>query len=325
MPVAGAALEQVLGKTGEILQDKDYELIQDKLKMISNCGDVVEQIEIGCKVAWKLAKRYKEQLLRLQENNNDVQGGCCSFCKCLRRCIDSGDNDSPSERVASFAVHYIVSAVADQSIKALGLKNANDQKSLVYMLVDLVSRARGPKMRMPECIYKNPNLILPLTTSSQTNLMSSVHNNVTTADGNSQNTTKPKAPCSGKKTASTAPIDHFFLYDFFRAPGIRCKTNEPKNGNNEEQTSPTNIEAVDNEGASENKADAQQDTNKSYLDSSSSEEENNTDEGVIHFATMPYMNVALYGHRWGTNEEIALLEQLQSKKKPCFVHCTDCC
>jgi hypothetical protein len=132
------------------------------LKIISKCGDVNEQADIARRVARRLADRYEEQLKRLDNNNKEMKTSCYAGCKSKLLCIEPIDDDEPTERVATFAVDYIISAIADQNIKTLKLKKADNKDVLVEMLVELVCRARGSSCSIPKCFHDDPNQYVPL-------------------------------------------------------------------------------------------------------------------------------------------------------------------
>lgn len=168
VPHIGSVLELASNQIVKYLEDKDHAMIQDKLKMVSNCGDIIEQCEIARRVARRLADRYKEQLIRLHNKNEEINPGFGSCCKRILPYIEPFDEREPAERVASFAVNYIISAVADQSIKSSKSPEASRKDSLVEMLVELACRARGPKLDVPKCYHNNPNHYLPLAPKSST-------------------------------------------------------------------------------------------------------------------------------------------------------------
>lgn len=173
VPHIGSTIQATGGQVAKFLEDKDHELIRNKLKMISRCGDITEQIEVARQVARRLTDRYKDQLSRLDIKFEEVNGGCCSCYKSIISFIRSSDAkqiEIPAERVATFAVNYIVSAVADENIKLLKLRKANDKDALVQMLLELACRAPGPKSCLPKCCHNNPNLYLPLAQKFNTNL-----------------------------------------------------------------------------------------------------------------------------------------------------------
>jgi hypothetical protein len=168
VPNIGSALGTGADITAQVVGYIDHEVIKSKLEMISNCGDIIEQHEVARRVARRLVDRYKEQLLCLSHENKTFNQSCCSSCKSKLPFIKRYDGREPAKRVAAFAVNYIVSAVADQSIKNLRLKKANDADSLVEMLVELACRARGPGISIPTCFYDDPNQYLPRTPKMKT-------------------------------------------------------------------------------------------------------------------------------------------------------------
>ena len=112
IPFFGQSGPVVAGYMANLMEERDFELINDKLKLISKCGDVVELRAVAYRVAKRLTNRYKEQLSRL-----------CS-------------KDS-AEKLAEFVNQYIVSAVVNQNIATFRFQKANDQDSLVEMLLTL--------------------------------------------------------------------------------------------------------------------------------------------------------------------------------------------
>jgi len=162
IPNAGPFIQTGIDQVSGCIGDIDHELIRNKLKIISKCGDVNEQNDIARRVARRLADRYEEQLKRLDNNNKEMKTSCYAGCKSKLLCIEPIDDDEPTERVATFAVDYIISAIADQNIKTLKLKKADNKNVLVEMLVELVCRARGSSCSIPKRFHDDPNQYLPL-------------------------------------------------------------------------------------------------------------------------------------------------------------------
>jgi hypothetical protein len=169
VPVIGSVTGDAIESGADFLQHIDHELIRNKLKMISKCGDIIDQCEVARKVARQLTNRYKEQLTRLQDDTTEIDNDCCSRCKRILPRGEPLDESEPAERVALFAVNYIVSAVADQDIKMFKFRKANDKDSLVQMLVELACRAH----EFTSCSLKrccdNPNQYLLFGPKSNTN------------------------------------------------------------------------------------------------------------------------------------------------------------
>jgi hypothetical protein len=168
IPHIGSILEAAGNQTSQILEYLDHEHIRNKLKIISECGDLNDQCEVARRVARRLANRYKEQLMRLSDENEKIDACCCSCCAGILPWMKKLDTKEPAKRVAFFAVSYIISAVADESVKTFRLKQATTKDSLVEMLVHLACRARGPKITVPKCLHDNPNLYLPLISKPKT-------------------------------------------------------------------------------------------------------------------------------------------------------------
>ncbi|CAF4546541.1 unnamed protein product, partial [Rotaria sp. Silwood2] len=80
VPTVGSALEIATSITASQLENMDYQSIQEKLTIFSDCGNVFDQCEIAGKVARQVTDRYQEQLLRLLDENEQVIVGCCAKC-----------------------------------------------------------------------------------------------------------------------------------------------------------------------------------------------------------------------------------------------------
>ena len=161
IPEIGSALSFPVSQTAKFIGDNDYNCIKSKLKMVSDCGDIYQQNEVARRVALRLTNRYKDQLIRLHNQSEDSSNGWCSCCKKIIPFVKKFDDREPAKRVATFAVSYIISAIADQSITKLGLTKATDEASLEEMLVELCCLAKGSTISIPKCIYDDPNQYLP--------------------------------------------------------------------------------------------------------------------------------------------------------------------
>ncbi|CAF3802331.1 unnamed protein product [Rotaria magnacalcarata] len=330
IPKIGFILELPTGKVAEKLDEIDYNLIKNKLEVISSCGDVIDQCNVARRVARQLADRYKEQLLMLHNPNDNIHEDCCSCCKSIMRsCAKPINHSRPAERVATFAVSYIVSVVADDSIKVFEKVSGTD--SLAHMLVSLVSDAHGSKTYIPKCIATDLDLLLPLipkpnveqqsSQEQQLNLPGnnqSLASNMTNASSNSQAANSP----SDTIPSTSAAGDYFSVYEFFRAPGIRYRITEDSVSEKKYEQQP-NVSIGVQETQSdpkEQKVDNENDDHNanecigSDIPQTAAQEK---DEVIYkEWIGMPYMKPELYRYRLGTAEEVEILSMTEPHVTP---------
>ncbi|CAF0712112.1 unnamed protein product [Adineta steineri] len=306
IPVAGSAIQQGSDMAATYLEDKDYELIRDKLKIISSCGDVTEQSNIARRVARRLADRYHEQLKRLHSKNKEINESCYIQCISKLPCIESPDADEPAKRVATFAVDYIVSAIANQSIKTLKLKTVKDNKDvLVEILIELVCRAHGSCCSIPKWFYDDPNqylLLKPIlnnTLADQQQPISEEQNSeartcATTTTTNTISTPEPSVSITG----------YFTLSAFFRAPGLRYDHQENLRygfGPKQEQKSKKSVDEEEKNGNRKVSTSQPLTTN----DAITAKQNEDSKDGE-QWAGFPYMNTEHYGYRLCSLQELKI-------------------
>ncbi|CAF0737319.1 unnamed protein product [Adineta steineri] len=327
IPHAGSTIQKGNEYLATYLEDKDHELIRNKLEIISDCGDVIEQSDIARRVARRLADRYQEQLKRLHRRNKKINRSCYVWCISKLPKIESLDENAPAKRVATFAVNYIISAVTNQTIKILKLKTVKDNKDvLVEMLVQLACGAHGSCCSIPKWFYDDPNQYLPLkpilnnTSPDQQQSISEEQNleatkcTITTTT----NTTSTPEP-------SVSITEYFTLSEFFRAPGLRYDRQENLNygfGLKQERESK---ESADEEEKNGNlKVVTSQPITTVGANATKQNEDPKDGE---QWAECSYMKTEHYGYRLCSSQELNFIKyEWQNRKCCCCAYYdTYCC
>ncbi|CAF0729670.1 unnamed protein product [Adineta steineri] len=309
IPVAGSAIQTGSDMAATYLEDKDYELIRDKLEIISRCGDIIEQSNIGRRVARRLTDRYHEQLKRLHSKNKEINESYYTWCIRKLPCIESPDTDEPAKRVATFAVNYIISAITNQSIKTLKLKTVKDNKDvLVEILVELACRAHGSCCSIPKWFYDDSNQYLPLKPILNNTLVDqqqpiSEEQNSGTAKCATTTTTHHADPIPEPNISITG---YFTLSEFFRAPGLRYDHQENLRygfGPKEDQQF---MESPDNKGKNDNQkvSTSQPLTTNDAIAAKQNEDSKDGEQ----WAEYSYMKAEHYGYRLCSIQELKVLK-----------------
>ncbi|CAF0715323.1 unnamed protein product [Adineta steineri] len=327
IPHAGSIIQKGNEHLATYLEDKDHELIRNKLEIISDCGDVIEQSNIARRVARRVADRYHEQLKRLHSKNKEINESCYAWCIRKLPKIDSLDKNEPAKRVATFAVNYIISAVTNQTIKILKLKTVKDNKDvLVEMLVQLACGSHGSCCSIPKWFYDDPNQYLPLkpilnnTSPDQQQSISEEQNLEATkcTTTTTTNTTSTPEP-------SVSITEYFTLSEFFRAPGLRYDRQENLNygfGLKQERESK---ESADEEEKNGNlKVVTSQPITTVGANATKQNEDPKDGE---QWAECSYMKTEHYGYRLCSSQELNFIKyEWQNRKCCCCAYYdTYCC
>jgi hypothetical protein len=146
--------------------------------------------------------------------------------------------------------------------------------------------------------------------------------------------TTTQAPRSDLKSKDTSAVaEHFLLYDFFRAPGLRYDREEDPKANTEHQqqlTSLASIHVVENERNPEepiNQIDRDQVSSIQCLVINVNQNltENQDPTNGEQWAGFPYMNTEHYGYRLCSSLELKVLKEEFEKSKQRCACCSQCC
>jgi hypothetical protein len=197
VPTFGSVLRPILENGSDFLFSKDYTLIQEKLSLISGMGNHAEFLSVARQVAREITDRYKDQLLLLAPDHIELSRAPTAVTIARESMLDRKDTNMPAERVANFAIKYVIETIRDQDLLELGFssKPKTTMNDLANILIRIISSA---KPNLPRRFFK-----------------------CTKVDVNRRLAIQQQA------SAGETQENHWILYEFFRAPGIKID-NESK-------------------------------------------------------------------------------------------------
>jgi hypothetical protein len=190
VPTFGSVLSSTIEKGSDILDKRDYNLIENKLSLISGMGDHTDFFAVARQVARVISDRYKTQLLRLATDHTELSQAP-KVTTTMRGFIhESKNTDAPADRVANFASKYVIETIRDQNLIKLGF-SLNPKTKIDDLAGILINIICSSKANLPRRFFK-----------------------FTKVDVNR------RLPIQPSTSTPETRDNQWVLYDFFRAPSI---------------------------------------------------------------------------------------------------------
>ncbi|CAF3758944.1 unnamed protein product [Rotaria sp. Silwood1] len=162
VPIAGTILTTVLEISSDFVYEKYYGTTQNKLSIFNTMGDHMKFSSAAREVDCEITNRYKKQLARSAKEPTDSPNGSKIIHSIREQLIEEQDSNLPAERVANFAVKYVIETIRDMDLKKLGFnvkptKIDDPDKSGVTIM---------PKTRINDL----PDILINIICSAKSNL-----------------------------------------------------------------------------------------------------------------------------------------------------------
>ena len=138
IPFGGGLVSTAANFTSCALKKDEYSRFQSRMAVVTDVGTIEELADVARQVAWNLAQRYKEQLLCLDSELNNVP---IVNCSCVSR---KNKQDFPSQnlpkQLAQIAVFYAQRAICDGQIDQNKLLSDLEHKceNLAQIITELI-------------------------------------------------------------------------------------------------------------------------------------------------------------------------------------------